>query len=85
MALRPGPLTPESRLADKVLVLAIATFVLLTPPMIAIFDLPVALFGIPLLHVYAFGVWIAAIVIGGVISRRLMRRQAEEPPVDGGS
>jgi hypothetical protein len=84
MALRPGSLTPESRLADRALVLAIATFVLLTPPMIAVFDLSVAVFGIPLLHLYAFGVWIAAIVIGGVISRRLMRRQAAAPPIEDG-
>jgi hypothetical protein len=84
MALRPGPLTPENRLADRALVLAITTFVLLTPPTIAVFDLPAAVFGIPLLHAYAFGVWIAAIIIGSVISRRMMRRQAQEPPVQGG-
>jgi hypothetical protein len=82
MAPRSNPLTPENRLADKVLVLAIATLVLLTPPVIAIFDLPVSVFGIPLLHAYTFAVWLGAIATGGAIARRLMRREAATPPPD---
>jgi len=79
MSPRTNPVPAETKLAEKALVLAVATFALLTPPIIAVFDLPVTLLGIPLLHVYAFGIWLAAIVTGGLIARRLMRRQAEQP------
>jgi hypothetical protein len=79
---RTNPLTPDSRLADKALVLAIATLVLLTPPVIAIFDVSVLVFGIPLLHAYAFTVWLGAIAAGGVVARRLMRRETDAPPAD---
>jgi hypothetical protein len=77
------PPAPDGRTSDKALVLAVVTFALLTPPTIAIFDLPVSLFGIPLLHVYAFGVWIAAIIVGGIIARRLMREGADGPTSSG--
>jgi hypothetical protein len=83
MASRP-PLPVQSRLADKALMLAVATFLLLTPPVIAIFDIAVPVFGIPLLHFYAFAVWTGAIAVGGVIAHRLMRQAAEEPPADEG-
>ena len=76
---RANPVPPETRLAEKALVLAVATFALLTPPIIAVFDLPIVLLGVPLLHFYAFGVWLLAIITGGVIARRLMRRQAAQP------
>ena len=33
-------------------------FFLLTPPILVIFDAPVLIFGIPLLHVYCFAVWL---------------------------
>jgi hypothetical protein len=83
MAPRPTPLPVQSRLADKALVLTLATFLLLTPPIIAIFDIAVPVFGIPLLHFYAFGVWISAIAVGSIIARRMMRAAAQEPPADG--
>jgi hypothetical protein len=73
---RPNPVPAETRLAEKALVLAVSTFALLTPPIIAVFDLPFVLIGVPLLHVYAFGVWLLAIITGGVIARRLMRPSA---------
>jgi hypothetical protein len=76
---RANTVPPETRLAERALVLAVVTFALLTPPIIAVFDLPIALLGVPLLHVYAFAVWLAAIATGGVIARRLMRRQAAQP------
>jgi uncharacterized membrane protein YdjX (TVP38/TMEM64 family) len=75
MSERPTPSRPvEGRLTDGAFVLAVLAFILLTPPIIVIFNVPVFVFGVPLLHVYSFGVWLAAIVAGGVLSTRIARR-----------
>jgi hypothetical protein len=70
--------TPEGRLADRALVLTVATFILLTPPIVAIFDLPVMIFGLPVLHVACFAVWLAAIGLGGWLASRLAALQSDE-------
>lgn len=59
------------RLTDRALVVPVATFFLLTPPILAIFNAPVLLFGIPLLHVYCFAAWLSAIACGGWLARRM--------------
>lgn len=64
----------EGRLTDRAFFLTMAAFILLTPPIVMIFDSPVLVFGIPLLHVYCFTVWLVAIVIGGLLSRRMNDR-----------
>ena len=74
MSERLTPATPpEGRLTDRAFVLPILTLVLLTPPIITIFDVPVFVFGIPLLHIYCFGLWLAAIVTGGLLSAHIAR------------
>jgi len=65
-------LTSEGRLADRALVLTVATFILLTPPIVTIFDVPVVIFGLPLLHVACFVVWLVAIALGGWLASRLV-------------
>ena len=70
MADRPVELRRESRYADRALVLTVATLILLTPPILSIFDVPVLILGVPLLHVYGFTVWLAAIVCGFLIAKR---------------
>jgi cytochrome bd-type quinol oxidase subunit 1 len=82
---RPTPPPVQTRLADRALVLTLATFLLLTPPMIAVFDVAVPVFGVPLLHIYAFAVWAGAIVVGGIIAHRLMRGSGAGAPPDGAS
>jgi hypothetical protein len=54
----------SGRFADRALVLTFATLIFLTPPILSIFDTPVLIFGVPLLHVYSFAVWLAAIGCG---------------------
>ena len=44
---------------------------LLLPPILPFFDRPVAVLGLPLIIVYVFGVWLALIAMGLVLSRRL--------------
>lgn len=65
------------RLADRALVLMFVTFILLTPPIIGIFDIPALVFGIPLLHVYCYATWLAAIACGGWLATRMNAGQAE--------
>ncbi len=64
-------MTPINRLADRSLALAIAAFALLTPPVILMFNAPVIIVGLPLLHIYCFTVWLGAIVLGGRLAMRL--------------
>jgi len=81
MSERHTPARPvEGRLTDGAFVVAVLAFILLTPPIIAIFDVPVSVFGIPLLHVYSFGIWLAAIIAGGLLSTRMARRGLPRGP-----
>lgn len=76
------PLEPRSNgsLPERAFVLAVATLVLLTPPVLSIFDAPVTFLGIPLLHIYSFAVWLIAIILGAVIAGRL--REDSPPAAD---
>jgi len=67
----------RGRLVDRSFVLTVLAFVLLTPPIVTIFNAPVRVLGIPLLHVYCFGVWLAAIVAGARLATGLRRQEAE--------
>jgi hypothetical protein len=58
-------------------VLTVAAFILLTPPIVAIFDVPALVFGLPVLHVYCFAVWLGAIALGGLSASRLVKMQPE--------
>mgnify|MGYP000144063786 CR=1 FL=1 len=72
-------MTSEGRLSDRSFVLTVVTLVLLTPPIVEIFDVPSFLFGVPLLHVYCFGVWLAAIVVGARLAFRLNAVRTDLP------
>jgi hypothetical protein len=72
---KPAESRPEGRLPEKALVLTVATLILLTPPILTIFDVPLTIFGIPLLHVYRFAVWLAAIALGSRLANRMERRR----------
>lgn len=76
-------MTLEGRLSDRAFVLTIATLILLTPPIVIVFDVPVLVFGIPLLHVYCFAVWLAAIVAGGHLATRMAAARSDFLPSDG--
>jgi hypothetical protein len=68
---KPAESRTDGRLSEKALVLTAGSFVLLTPPILTIFDVPLTVFGIPLLYLYCFAVWLAAIVLGGRLARRM--------------
>lgn len=61
------------RIRDLALLAPLVCLLLIMPPYIAIFDQPVFVFGIPLLLVFIFTVWIVGIVVTGLIARRYAR------------
>jgi hypothetical protein len=65
------------RLADRAFILPVVAFFLLTPPILGIFNVPALIFGIPLLHVYCFLVWLAVIACGGWLARRMAADDGE--------
>jgi hypothetical protein len=68
----------RGRLADRSFALTVLTFVLLTPPIVTIFNVPVLVFGVPLLHLYCFAVWLGAIVVGARLAARLRDDEQRE-------
>lgn len=72
----------RGRLVERSFVLTLLTLVLLTPPIIAIFNVPVLVLGVPLLHVYCFAVWLAAIVAGARLAARLGRDDGAAPQLE---
>jgi hypothetical protein len=79
-----SPGTPDGRLTERAFALTLLTLFLLTPPIITIFDVPIFVFGIPLLHVYCFSVWLVAIAIGGILSARMISGETNRPPPHSG-
>ena len=73
-----SPVRTGGRLADRAFVLPVVAFLLLTPPILGIFNAPALVFGIPLLHVYCFAVWLGAIACGGWLASRMVA-EGEEP------
>lgn len=71
----------DRRLRDAALLLPLGGALLLLPPYIRVFDQHVTVLGVPLLHLYLFGIWLLGIVLTALLSRRLAR-QIGEPPSD---
>ncbi|MEO1192555.1 MAG: hypothetical protein AAFY02_12410 [Pseudomonadota bacterium] len=44
--------------------------VLIVPPLLTVFHQPLTLFGLPLLLIYIFGVWVLAIAVCALVARR---------------
>lgn len=65
-------MTRLKRCAERALILPLATLLLLCPPLLLLFNHDVTVTGVPLLFAYAFTVWALAIVLGAVVSRRLL-------------
>ena len=68
---KPAESRINTRLAERALVLTVATLILLTPPILTIFDVPLTVIGIPLLQVYCFAIWLVAIALGGWLAKRM--------------
>ena len=64
---------------DLAVMLPIVVVLLLKPPLIRIFAAPATLGGIPLIIVYIFAVWAAAILVAIVVARRAPQVPGTEP------
>jgi hypothetical protein len=76
------------RIRDLALLAPLVCLLLFMPPYIAMFDQPAFLFGIPLLLVFIFSVWILGIIVTGLIARSYARKTdwpqgPDDPPRDG--
>ena len=67
------------RLETTALFLPIFGAILIVPPFIGVFNLPLAIFGLPVVAIYLFTVWTGLIGITALLSRRLGR---DEPAND---
>lgn len=58
------------------LVLTLAGFLLLVPPLVQLFNHPALIAGVPQIVVYLFGVWLVLILATGALTRLLPRDNA---------
>ena len=64
----------ESRARDLALIVPASGTIALMPPLIGLFARPDAgVFGIPLIVVYLFGLWLALIVMAMLVASRLRK------------
>ncbi|MCB1512953.1 MAG: hypothetical protein KDJ36_18820 [Hyphomicrobiaceae bacterium] len=63
---------------DVATVLPFLAVVLLTSPLIVVFSAPTTVFGIPLIVVYLFSVWIVVILVALVVAHRLSAASRNE-------
>lgn len=63
-------------IGDRLIALFLFGVLLLMPPMLAIFNVETLVFGIPLLYLYLFVVWIALV---GFVALILRPRRADDP------
>lgn len=64
--------TPTALWAELRWIVPALAAILLTPPVLGLFDRPVSLLGIPLLALYTFGIWAAAISLCAIVARRAL-------------
>ena len=59
--------------------------ILLVSPLIVAFSAPIRIFGMPLIVVYLFSVWLAIIAIAFIVARRLERAERVQTEDDIGT
>ena len=64
-----GALPGRKRRGERLVGLMIAGFILLNFPVLSVFSIPRMVFGIPLLYVYLFSVWVLLIIVMVLIFR----------------
>jgi len=68
------------RLRERALALPIGCLVLFSPPVLTMLGRPVSVAGVPLSYLYIFGAWLALILIGRHLARRLSATDAAGAP-----
>ena len=69
----------EIRRRDRLIGLFLLALLLLNPPLLLLFGRGGTLFGVPLLYLYLFVVWLAIIAaVAWIAERRLTRRRRDD-------
>jgi hypothetical protein len=63
------------RMSERAVALPVAAFVLLSPPILGLFDRVTVLDGLPVIYLYLFGAWFALIALARALARRLLTLQ----------
>lgn len=66
-----------SKIRDTIMALALIGTWLMMPPMLEVFQGPSAIFGMPTIVVYLFGVWLALIVTTALVARHVARSEGQ--------
>jgi hypothetical protein len=66
-----------SKFRDAILILALLGVWLFMPPMLDVFSQRASVFGMPLIVVYVFGVWLILIGVTALLSSRISDSAAE--------
>jgi hypothetical protein len=69
----------SSKAPDAAVVLPVFGAILLLPPAISLFAAPVAVWGVPLIVLYVFGVWAGLIGCAALLARRLDSSLSPQP------
>lgn len=75
----PSPPEREARARDAAIVLPLLGLVLLMPPVIVLFAVPIRIAGVPLIVIYVFGVWLT-LVLGAALLGRVLQPRPPAPP-----
>jgi hypothetical protein len=78
-------MTPENRKSKRLMGVCLLGWILLTGPILSLFNRPTLVFGIPLLFLYVFSVWALLIALiylvtrsGGSHRRGMRRREGRD-------
>ncbi|WP_420549096.1 hypothetical protein [Curvivirga sp.] len=63
------------QLNERALALPVIGFLLLTPPILLIFNDESEIWGIPTLYFYAFVIWVFLIILGKLLTNRLIKSE----------
>ena len=73
----------RARIRDAAAVLPLGGVLLFTPPFMRVFDQPISLLGVPLLHVSLFTLWLVGLGLTAWLARRLVVEIDDELSSDG--
>ena len=72
----------RTRLETAALVLPLFGALLFVPPLLGVFNVPVAIFGVPVVAIYLFSVWLGLIGATALLSHALGRNGPGGDPGD---